>query len=92
MVTVTNLTPDDLDSVIVRAACTAPRPKTIAETGLTTGFLSDLLEKHLFEAGVLTLGAMIRRTALAGPILEELLNFLRREGRVEIREIGRAHV
>jgi hypothetical protein len=72
-------------TIVLRAACTAPRPKTIAETGLSTSFLSDLLEKHLFEAGVLTLGSMIRRTALAGPILEEILLFLRREARVEIR-------
>src|SRR5215475_12694199 len=73
------------DTLVVRAACIAPRPKTIAETGFTTAFLGDLLEKHLFEAGALTLGAMIKRAALAGPILEEILNFLRREGRVEIR-------
>jgi hypothetical protein len=85
MGTVTSIRPDEEDTVVLRAACTAPRPKTIAETGLTTGFLSDLLEKHLFEGGVLTLGAMIKRTALAGPILEDILNFLRREGRVEIR-------
>src|SRR5215831_11138414 len=76
---------DDQYMIVLRAACTAPRPKTIAETGLSTGFLSDLVEKHLFEAGVLTLGSLIRRLALAGPILEEILNFLRREGHVEIR-------
>jgi hypothetical protein len=76
---------EEQDTLVLRAACTAPRPKTIAETGLTTAFLCDLLEKHLFEGGVLTLGSMIKRTALAGPILEEILNFLRREGRVEIR-------
>jgi hypothetical protein len=76
---------DDQYTIVLRAACIAPRPKTIAETGLSTGFLSDLVEKHLFEAGVLTLGSMIKRLALAGPILEEVLNFLRREGHVEIR-------
>lgn len=73
------------DALVVRAGCIAPRPKTIAETGLSASFLCDLLEKHLLEAGVLTLGSMIKRTALAGPIVEEVLNFLRREGRVEIR-------
>jgi len=86
MGSVTNMrAKEEEDTLVVRASCIAPRPKTIAETGFTTAFLSDLLEKHLFEAGALTLGAMIKRTALAGPILEEILNFLRREGRVEIR-------
>src|SRR5215469_7886496 len=76
---------DDENTIAIRAACTAPRPKSIAETGLSVTFLADLLEKHLYEAGVLTLGAMIRRVALAGPVLEEVLNFLRREGRIEVR-------
>src|SRR5579863_8590344 len=85
MSSVTNLGPDQYADLLPRAECIAPRPKTIAETGLSLAFLGDLLEKHLFEAGVLTLGVMAKRTALAGPILEEILNFLRRESRVEIR-------
>lgn len=79
------LVPDPEEGSAARAACTAPRPKNIAETGLSLTFLSDLLEKHLFEAGVLTLGAMVKRLALAGPIVEDMLDFLRHEGRVEIR-------
>jgi hypothetical protein len=75
----------DEEGIVLRASCVAPRPKTLSDTGLTIAFLADLVEKHLFEAGVLTLGALVKRTALAGPILEEILNFLRREGRVEIR-------
>src|ERR1700751_238539 len=85
MSSVTGLRPDQDDLLIPRAACIAPRPKTIAETGLSATFLGDLLEKHLFESGVLTVGVMIKRTGLAGPILEDILNFLGREGRVEIR-------
>src|SRR6516162_3068000 len=83
---VTNLRAiDDENTIAVRAACTAPRPKSLAETGLSLTFLAELLEKHLYEAGVLTLGSMIKCTAVAGPILEEVLNFLRREGRIEVR-------
>jgi hypothetical protein len=81
----TSLKLDDLDGLLPRAGCIAPRPKTVAETGLGLTFLGELLEKHLFEAGVLSLGPMIKRTALAGPIIEDILNFLRREGRVEVR-------
>jgi hypothetical protein len=82
---VTDLRPDQFEGMVPRAGCIAPRPKTIAETGLSATFLGDLLEKHLFEGGVLTLGMMGKRSALAGPILEDILGFLRREGRIEIR-------
>ncbi len=85
MGSVTPLRADEYESLLPRAACIAPRPKTIAETGLSLTFLGDLVEKHLYEGGVLTLGAMLRRTGLAGPILDEILNFLRREGHVEVR-------
>jgi hypothetical protein len=63
----------------------APRPQTLAATGLSTAFLSDLLEKHLFEGGVLSMRELVARTALSGRLLEELLGFLRKEGRVEVR-------
>lgn len=76
---------DQDDSILPRAACIAPRPKTVAETGLSLTFLGDLVQKHLYEAGVLTLGAMLKRMGVAGPILDEILNFLRREGHVEVR-------
>lgn len=85
MSSASDLRPEVYESVLPRAACIAPRPKTIAETGLSLTFLGDLLEKLLFEAGVLSLGAMISRAGLAGPIIEDVLNFLRREGRVEVR-------
>jgi hypothetical protein len=85
MGSVTNLRPEDYDGLLPVASCIAPRPKTVAETGLGLSFLGDLLEKHLYEAGVLSLGPMIKRTGLAGPIIEDILNFLRREARVEVR-------
>jgi hypothetical protein len=85
MGSVTPLRADQYESIVPRAACIAPRPKTVAETGLSLTFLGDLVGKHLYEAGVLTLGAMLKRTGLAGPILDEALNFLRREGHVEVR-------
>jgi hypothetical protein len=63
----------------------APRPQTLAATGLSPAFLSDLLEKHLFEGGVLSMRELVGRTALSGRLLEELLGFLRKEGRIEVR-------
>ena len=66
----------------------APRPKSVADTGLRFHLLSELVEKHLYDAGVLTLPALSRRSALAGPILDEALAFLRQEGRIEVRGPG----
>ena len=48
-------------------------------------FLADLLAKHLASAGVLTFSQLIDRLALAGPIIEQFLLFMRKEGRVEVR-------
>jgi hypothetical protein len=64
------------------AAEIAPRPRTVADTGLSQSFLGELVEKHLFDGGVLTIAALARRTALTGTIIEELLAFLRKEGRI----------
>src|SRR5688500_13215942 len=63
----------------------APRPQTLAATGLSTAFLCELVEKHLFEGGVLSMRDLVIRMALSGRLLEELLGFLRKEGRIEIR-------
>jgi hypothetical protein len=54
MSSASGLRPDQYEFLVPRAGCIAPRPKTIAETGLGVTFLGDLLEKHLFEAGVLS--------------------------------------
>jgi hypothetical protein len=69
----------------IDAMAIAPRPQTLAATGLPLAFLCDLLEKHLFEGGVLDMRELVARTALTGRLLEELIGFLRKEGRVEIR-------
>ena len=63
----------------------SPRPRVLEETGLGRTFVADLLAKHLQTGGVLTLVELVRRLALAGPILEQVLSFMKREGLVEIR-------
>lgn len=63
----------------------APRPRVIEETGLTEHFVTELVAKHLHAGGVLTLADLVRRIALAGPILEKQLGFMKREGLVEVR-------
>ncbi len=68
-----------------RIATLAPRPTTLAQTGLSITFLADLLGKHLANSGVLALSQLIDRLALAGPIVEQLLLWMRKDGRVEVR-------
>jgi hypothetical protein len=73
-----------------RLAKLAPRPLRAAETGLTPTFLEELLAKHLYDGSVLELGDFVRRTALAGGIVEEILTRMRADAYVEVRGQGRS--
>lgn len=68
-----------------RLAALAPRPQDLAATGLDERFLADLVAKHLHGAGTLTHAQLTERLALSGPIVEQVLNFMRREARVEVK-------
>ena len=62
----------------------APQPRTVLETGLPENLLGDLVCKHLHDAGVLDMSRLVERLALTGAVLEEILMFLRKDGRVEV--------
>jgi len=62
----------------------APQPCSVADTGLAENLLGDLLCKHLSDAGVLDMPQLVARLALTGSVLEELLAFLRKDGRIEV--------
>ena len=62
----------------------APLPRNVRETGLAENFLGDLVCKHLHDAGVLDLPKLVERLALTGAVLEEILSFLRKDGRIEV--------
>jgi len=70
---------------LLRASRLAPRPAKLADTGLSETFVADLIAKHLFDRGTLSLGELAKIVALAGSIIEGVLNFMRTEARVEIR-------
>ena len=74
-----------VDSEATRLARLAPRPTTLAATGLSLTFLADLVGKHLATSGVLTSSQLIERLALSGPVLDEVLQFMRAEARIEVR-------
>src|SRR3990172_218206 len=73
------------DPEAVRLGELAPRPRTIAETGLSANFLQELVAKHLHDGGVMDAGELSARTALAGSIVEDVIGALRRDRYIEVR-------
>jgi hypothetical protein len=65
----------------------APRPRRVAETGLSGNLLEALLAKHLYEIGVADLHQLVERLCLTGPVLEEVLQSLRAAALVEVRGV-----
>jgi predicted ATPase with chaperone activity len=80
----TNESADVAVDAIDRLALVAPRPKTLADTGLSTAFLADLVAKHLHDGGALSMAQLSERVALPGSILDGVLNFMRKEAKVEV--------
>jgi len=72
------------DSPVDESARLAPRPKSLADTGLSQPFLADLLSKHLLTAGVLSLNQITKSMCLPARLLEDILHFMRQEARVEV--------
>jgi predicted ATPase with chaperone activity len=73
------------DTRMAAAGGFAPRPRTIADTGLSENLLHELIAKHLHNGGMLDLGVLAIRTALAGPIVEELVGALRVQMFIEVK-------
>jgi DNA-binding MarR family transcriptional regulator len=70
---------------VMRLARLAPRPTTIANTGLSQELLVDLVAKYFLERGNMTLSDLAQASALSGGILERLLDFMRAEALTEVR-------
>ncbi|MEO7773843.1 MAG: AAA family ATPase [Steroidobacteraceae bacterium] len=70
---------------VARLARVAPRPTNVAQTGLSLTFIADLTSKHLASFGVLALSEIIARLGLPGPVMEQVLQFMRSETLVEVR-------
>jgi len=68
-----------------REAQFAPRLMSIGDAGLSLHFLAELLTKHLFDGGVMTVKQLSVSLALPGAIVEKVLAFLRQEAEVELR-------
>lgn len=61
-----------------------PRPRNLEETGLSGDFLSALILKHLHASGIQDLHQLSENLALSGTIIENLLEGLRKQNRVEV--------
>ncbi|MDN3558271.1 AAA family ATPase [Halomonas maura] len=71
-------------------AASAPRPSSVAETGLPLLYLADLLSKQLVERGAQDLHELSRGSALSGSVVEEICHFLRQDARAEVRGQARS--
>jgi predicted ATPase with chaperone activity len=66
----------------------APRPLKLEDCGVPQTYLSELLTRHLLEAGVLPSTQITQRLALASPVVEALLDIMRSESLVEVLSPG----
>jgi len=64
---------------------TPPAPGSLAETGLTLEFVSDLALKHSLHLGEFRLADLADRLGLPVALLDEPIELLRREKLVEVR-------
>jgi len=64
---------------------TPPVPGSLAETGLTLEFVSDLALKHILHLGEFRLADLADRLGLPVGLLDEPIELLRREKLVEVR-------
>jgi hypothetical protein len=60
-------------------------PRTIEETGLELTFIADLLLKHASSVGNFTIMDMIERVHLGAAILDDVLDYLKRQKYVEVK-------
>lgn len=70
---------------LARTIRMVPRPTKLVDTGLSETFMADLIVKHLFDKGTMSLGELSQALAISGSIAEGVLGFLRTEARVEVR-------
>lgn len=79
-------TPQSVTSLSVSSDQYAPRPTSIAHTGLSESLLIDLLMKHLLNGGVLTKEQMVKRLGVTGGIIQDLLDSAKTLAWVENRQ------
>jgi hypothetical protein len=65
-----------------------PPPRTVEETGISLGFLTELACKTLYFGGVMSLASLSDRIALPVSVLGDVMDFLRKERLAEVKKGG----
>lgn len=65
-------------------------PHTLQETGLAPGLVLDLVLKHAFYEGTVTLETLARRTKLSSSIIHPMYRHLQKEQLCDTRTMGAA--
>lgn len=73
---------DQLETFLQR---TPQAPESIEETGLELEFITDLALKHIMSTGAFRLSDLAQRMGLPSAIMDEVVDLLRREKLVEVR-------
>lgn len=73
---------DQLETFLQR---TPQAPESIEETGLELDFITDLALKHIMNTGAFRLSDLAQRMGLPSSIMDEVVDLLRREKLVEVR-------
>jgi predicted ATPase with chaperone activity len=76
---------ENVESIMAGKNRLAPIPLNIDQTGLSQGFLIDLVAKHLYSAGDLDQMALTQRTCLSWQVLEDLMVHLREGAFLELK-------
>jgi hypothetical protein len=76
---------ENVESILAGKNQLAPVPLNIDQTGLSQGFLIDLIAKHLYSAGDLDQMALTQRTGLSWQVLESLMVHLRAGAFLELK-------
>ena len=60
------------------------QPRSIKETGIDAELLIDLTLKHFYDCGALDLRQITDRMALAGTVMDSILESLRKDSKIEV--------
>jgi hypothetical protein len=84
--------PENIESILAEKNRLAPIPLNIDQTGLSQGFLLDLIAKHLYSAGNLDQMQLTQRTGLSWQVLEDLMVHLREGAYLELKRGLKAEI
>ncbi len=80
--------PEPMDEKAGVSAVRPVAPRTVEETGLSFTFITDLILKQVLQMGEFQLSDAEKNTRLPQAIVEEAIEFLRKEKLVEVRSAG----